>query len=540
MTNGASPTTERASQEHPQGDQQEPAGAGSASGSAGTSPLPPRPYVPPLLFTPPEVPDPPRWILPAIASAGLVAALAVPYAQPGIGVMLAATTVGIAVAPVLGPRLDGWSATVLALGYGLVTLTAVRDATWLLPLSLLAAFLLGALVCARTPHSWLGVIRGGLSVVWASGHVPWFLAKAAKQASGWRRMAPVLVGVALAVFLLLVFGVLFASADAVFGEYLLRLLSIQMLQTVPERGFAFVVTAGVTAAAILVALREPKHTEQPVVTRQTVAVAVWFIPLTALNVLFVSFILLQLSVLFGGQRQVLQTAGLTYAEYARSGFFQLVTISVIVLGIVALVSATLKVRGPYRLVIAGELGLLCGLTLVVLASAWLRLSLYVDVYGWSRLRASVGATIWWLAAIFALVLVAGAIRTFAGAAPTWLPRSVVVVTAAGLLAFGAWNPDLRIAQTHIAARQAEGLDVVYLRSLSADAVPALVELPEPIRRCVLHYVVVGSGLDKPEPWNGWNLSRSSARRHLGPELEELAKPVDYSECFDERTGEPLR
>ena len=51
--------------------------------------------------------------------------------------------------------------------------------------------------------------------------------------------------------------------------------------------------------------------------------------------------------------------------------------------------------------LSGLLGLLCGLTLVVLFSALHRLGLYTDAYGQSRLRLSVQAAIWWLGALFA-------------------------------------------------------------------------------------------------------------------------------------------
>lgn len=47
---------------------------------------------------------------------------------------------------------------------------------------------------------------------------------------------------------------------------------------------------------------------------------------------------MQLTVLFGDSRWVDSATGLTYAEYARSGFFQLVVVSVFVLAIVAVAS----------------------------------------------------------------------------------------------------------------------------------------------------------------------------------------------------------
>ena len=54
--------------------------------------------------------------------------------------------------------------------------------------------------------------------------------------------------------------------------------------------------------------------------------AEWVIPLALLDALFLAFVIVQLAVLFGGHDRVLRTTGLTYAEYARSGFWQLLAV----------------------------------------------------------------------------------------------------------------------------------------------------------------------------------------------------------------------
>jgi hypothetical protein len=183
------------------------------------------------------------------------------------------------------------------------------------------------------------------------------------------------------------------------------------------------------------------------------------------------------------------------------------------LGIVVIASGVLRTRRHERWLLAGQLGVLCALTMVVLASALHRLNLYTDAYGLSRLRLSVEASIWWLGALFALVLLAGAIR-LTGRGIGWLPRTIVLVTALGLGAFAVVNPDLRVAQTQVEIRGVVNLDSDYLGDLGAEAVPALDRLPEPQRSCVLADVVSANGLDRPDPWNGWNLARSQARAIL--------------------------
>ncbi|TDD07449.1 DUF4153 domain-containing protein, partial [Nonomuraea diastatica] len=367
-----------------------------------------------------------------------------------------------------------------------------------------------ALAVSGAGTGWLGVIRGGVSVVLALGPVQWFLAGPLKKLSARRRVMPTLAALGITAVLLAVFGLLFASADAVFAAYLERVTTApDWAESAPLRIFLFVLFAVLLAAVVLVALRPVNDPVGPQ-KKFRVSRSIWLVPLTAVNLLFASFVAVQITALFGGDAWVLRTAGLTYAEYARQGFFQLVVVSVFVLGIVAVAGGLLRAERRERWLLAGLLGMLCGLTMVVLVSALHRMNLYTDAYGLSRLRLSVQATVWWLGALFALVLLAGAVR-FAGRGSGWLPRTVVLVTGLGLGAFAVVNPDLQVAYSQVEVRGVTQLDSDYLGDLGAEAVPALDRLPEPQRSCVLADVVEANGLDRPDPWNGWNLARLQAR-----------------------------
>jgi Domain of unknown function (DUF4173) len=87
------------------------------------------------------------------------------------------------------------------------------------------------------------------------------------------------------------------------------------------------------------------------------------------------------------------------------------------------------------------LGVLCALTLVMLASALRRLNLCEDSFGATRLRLLVHVQLLWLGAVFVLLLIAGAAREGAG-----LPRAIVAVSVAAALGFAASDPDARIAE----------------------------------------------------------------------------------------------
>ncbi|MFI6391551.1 DUF4153 domain-containing protein [Nonomuraea sp. NPDC050540] len=474
---------------------------------------PPPPYQPPPLLPRPELPETPRWLLPAAAGAGVFAAVALPDAQTGLGLVLVALVLGAGALPAVLRRATPWTLAFGLTGYWLISTAVVRDADWLVLIMVMAGAGLIALAVSGAGTGWLGVIRGGMSVVLALGPVPWLLSGPVKHLVARRRIMPALAGVGIAVVLVGVFGLLFASADRVFARYLERLTATpDWMESLPSRVLLFAVFGALLSALVLVALRPVKDPVGPGV-KVTVARSVWLVPLTALNLLFGAFVAVQIRFLFGGAATVRNTEGLTYAEYAREGFFQLVLVSMIVLGIVAVVGGVLRTGRRERWVLAGQLGVLCALTLVILASALHRMDLYTEVYGLSRLRISVQATVWWLGVVFALVLLAGAAR-LAGRGSGWLPRTIVLVTALGLGAFAMVNPDLRVAETQVAVRGVAQMDSDYLGDLGAEAVPALVRLPEPQRSCVLFNVVKANGLERPDPWNGWNLARSQARELL--------------------------
>lgn len=460
-------------------------------------------------------PGTPNWALPAIAATALLAAVALPFSPPGLGAVLVASALAGVALLAARHRITWWTAVLGTIGCALTAVPLFLDADWLVTPSVLAGAGIAAVALSGVGRGWLGVLKGGMSVPAALPYVPGVLGEAVRVPAVRRprKMLQLGVGIGLTLVLLPLFGALFASADPVFSALVTDLLTAtEWIATLPVRILVFLVVAVLAAAVVIAAVRPMTEPTSPRFAPRLGRAAL-LPPLVMLDLLFAVFVAVQVTVLFGGDQRVLSTAGLTYAEYARQGFFQLVVVSVFVLAIVAFVSAVTPDSGRDRWALAVPVGILCALTVVILASALHRLGLYTDVYGLTRLRASVQAAILWLGAVFALVLAAGAMR-LARRPGGWLPRALLAVTGAGLVAFAVWNPDLRVAETQIAVRGVDRLDADYLGDLGAEAVPALDRLPEPLRTCVLAEVVRVNDLDRPDPWNGWNLARARAREIL--------------------------
>ncbi|WP_218617255.1 DUF4153 domain-containing protein [Cryptosporangium aurantiacum] len=449
----------------------------------------------------------PFGVLVAAAGAGLVGASVLVADALGVGIgllVLAVLLAALATRPqTVRPRQIGFAVLAVAL-FGVAS---VRTAAWLLTLCVLAG-LLATILAVTAGRSWTGILLGTLSPLGAFSRTARWTGRGVVPRVRGRRLP---VGRALAitaasVLLLLVFGGLFAGADPVFADLVGGLVpEIDPAQWIGR----FVLFAVVAALALIGAclshqapdfdaLAPRRGTGRPR--------AEWAIPLGALVALFACFVGVQLVVLADGNRHVVRTAGLTYAEYARQGFWQLLAVTALTLLVVAVVVriARRETRGD-RLTLRVLLGALCLLAVLVVASALRRMWLYEDAYGFTRLRLLVQATEVWLGLVFVLVGIAG-IRLRG----RWLPRTVIATGVLTLLALAALNPDAFIAERSVDRYAETGrIDVGYLSGLSADAAPALDRLPPDLRSCAL--ATLEYHVDADEAWYTANLSRAEAR-----------------------------
>lgn len=426
----------------------------------------------------------------AALAAALVAAAALPGEPLGVGVLVVAGLVAAAVCVAARPGPQGVVLGTLALA--LAAVPTVLDADWVVALDLTAAWLLA---CAAV---------GGLRPVASLAPVVRLRGAPALAPGMPSGLAPAVRGTLLGGFLVVPFGALFVEADVAFAE-LADGIPFPNGGSLPGRAVTFLLVLLAATGLALAALR-PVQARVPRPTRR-LAPWEWGIALGLLVALFLAFVIVQLAVLFGGNEHVLRTAGVTYAEYARQGFWQLLAaagMTLAVVGAAVLFAAT--PRRAHRIALRLLLGALCALTIVVLASALNRLLLYEDAFGLTRARLFAEAIALWLGGLFALLVAAGAVP----AVGRNLARIAVVGTAVGLLAFSLANPDEVVAERNVERwRETGRIDLFYLQSLSADAADALAGLPPHLRREALAPLV--AALEADEPWSSLNLSREQAR-----------------------------
>ncbi|MFI6823767.1 DUF4153 domain-containing protein [Micromonospora sp. NPDC050187] len=476
----------------------------------------------------------------AVPAAVLVGALGlaffVPLGRTGIGWFLgwlaltAAVVFAVRRAVAELPRTErwvraGWAAAALAL----LAVPTFRNAWWLVTFCVL-----GALGCAA-----LGVVGGRLirSILFslvaaptaAFRGLPWVRAhfRSAADPGLLRRV----VGSATAtIAALVVFGTLLASADSAFSVLLGAIVPEVGVGTV--FGWIFLATVGalcvVAAVWTLSAPPDLSAVDRP--ARRSLGMMEWAPAIGALTLLFGGFVAVQFTVLFGGERHVLRTAGLNYAEYARSGFWQLVTVTLLTLALLGGVGRWARRESrAERIVLRVLLGALSALSVVIVISALSRMYTYQKVYSFTGERLFVMAFELLLGSVFLMVLIAG-LRLRGG----WIPRGTVVLAVAMLLGLAVLNPEGYAANRNIDRyRETDKIDAWYLRALSADATPALAGLPGPVRRCTLSWIA--EDLDEPDPWYAWNLGRLRARQALdraGPDAVGGPSDCRAADQFD--------
>ncbi len=485
-----------------------------------TTPLPPPPPPPPIhpghvgaAVVPAPVLDPlfgrfwpdavsgHRGVLAAALGVGLLAGLLLPNRPYGLALFLVAAAAGGTVAYAAKHRREPFTLTCLGLSALSILPVILLDAHWVGVLCLLAGAT--ALIAGVTrPHRFLAFVLAGICWPLAGlRDLPW-VARTLRETTGHDRAPRVLVTGLVSVVVVLVFGLLFVSADAVVESWVDTVLPDLSLDSAVLRIFVTIAVAGPTLAAAYLALNPPRVDVWGLPARRTRAHRwEWLVPVLLVDAVFALFVAAQLSVLFGGHDYVQRTTGLTYAEYVHEGFGQLTVATLLTLVVVWAAAHWAGDQLGDRVWLRGSLGVLCASTLVVVGSALHRMSLYQDAYGLTRLRLVVYVFEGWLGLLVVGAAVAGLVRW-----GVWVPRFALVTGVAALLGLAALNPDALIARQNLDRYADSGrVDWFYLRGLSADAVPVFEDRSETEVRCGLPRY-----WSQDDDWLAWNLGRSRA------------------------------
>ncbi len=338
------------------------------------------------------------------------------------------------------------------------------------------------------------------------------------------KIVQVVKGVVITIPILLILILLLSSSDLVFSRLVSKIFFIQISE---EIWLQTIIIAFVTLAWLGIfayALENAKIVASPVVpadeSKRKFGLIEAGILLGTTSLLFLIFVIIQVRYLFAGH-DAIASFGYTYAEYAHKGFAELVLVSLITFGIIFLTERFVVRSGNSHAKIFKWLCLiLTALIFIIMASAFLRLSIYEQAYSFTLLRILVQAFIIWIAAVFIWFLV----KIFLSLKDSVFLFGAFVSVLLFFAVFNLFNPDAYIARKNIEQFAAAGkLDLKYLSTLSADAVSQIVKLleykgvndnqggnlPESVR---LHLEKVKMKLkgSSYRQWQSFNFSRARA------------------------------
>ncbi len=421
---------------------------------------------------------------------------------------------------------EAWQAAgahrwLLGAAVALLASTALHDSGWLAVMCALAAAVLAGLALqgwtgerrlgALGPGQLLGApfVMAG-QAVFAGATVAGRELNRGDVGGALRRWVPLALRLtAIVAPPVLLVTVLLASGDAVFrervGGALDAVFGVELASFL--RGGFVTALAGVTLAGVLaLAARRPQTHAGSTPTRRLAAFEA-FTLLGALTAVLLTFGLTATPCALAPATCALPP-GVTYAEAAHEGFFQLLFAAMVLLGLLMALPArtrlesTTTARG-----FAALATLLVAASMPMVVSGAARLWRYQEVYGLTTLR---------LLAWAGLGLVSAALAW--RALTMWVARDAFVHGALGLLVatllgLAATGPDRLIARHNLAM---PSTDLAYLATLSADVVPELA-------RAFAHGDRADAGelerqlalarrrLSEPDAALAWNLGRARAR-----------------------------
>ncbi|MEO0939312.1 MAG: DUF4173 domain-containing protein [Pseudomonadota bacterium] len=423
--------------------------------------------------------------------------------RPGISLALFGALLGAAVL-----ALSGLKGRQLALAAGGVAFSLLPLVELVQPLSILIWLMGLSLTCAfaaglRRPQ----LIRAALRFFWVA---PWSCLTDA--AGGARKLverpapklsvAAALMNWAVPLGLGAVFALLIVGANPVLDGWLTDLSRLQV--DLPEAGR--VVFWALLALLIWPCLHVTRLTERlrPAPPRQTVRRPGLINPqsvsrsLVLFNALFAVQTVMD-AALLGGEGQL--PDGMTYATYAHRGAYPLLVTALLAGGFAVLAN-------PYadRPLIRAMLLVWIAQTLALVAASVVRLEIYVDVYGLTRLR--LAAFIWMG------VVATGLAITFAQVASrqntAWMLARCGLLGAVTLYVCAFFNFDGAIARYNL--NQPVPLDAWYVCQLSEGAVPEITAWQAARGRTLCTYT--SPSLHTPLGWYEWGFRNARLRHSL--------------------------
>jgi len=283
-----------------------------------------------------------------------------------------------------------------------------------------------------------------------------------------RTATKVFIGILVSVPFLVVFAWLFISADPIFENHLRNFFDFIWQPELFKRGVVVVFMWFFFCGYLALTTEDfslESHLDRAK-PKQNYDGIIVFVFLLMNNLLFVSFIIIQLEYLFGGA-EVIRNTPFTYAEYAHRGFYEFwVTVILVSIIIIYTDYRLREQKGHVRRMVEYAWIAMIGQTLVIIASGLKRIIVYEEAYGYTYLRILVALFLLWMAGAFILFT----LKIIRFKSLSWLISSGLCLSFVFLVFVSTFSIDKFIARKNIDRylKQGKELDIEYLSYLSTD------------------------------------------------------------------------
>jgi len=283
-----------------------------------------------------------------------------------------------------------------------------------------------------------------------------------------RTATKVFIGILVSVPFIVVFAWLFISADPIFENHLRNFFDFIWQPELFKRGVVVVFMWFFFCGYLALTTEDfslESHLDRAK-PKQNYDGIIVFVFLLMNNLLFVSFIIIQLEYLFGGA-EVIRNTPFTYAEYAHRGFYEFwVTVILVSIIIIYTDYRLREQKGHVRRMVEYAWIAMIGQTLVIIASGLKRIIVYEEAYGYTYLRILVALFLLWMAGAFILFT----LKIIRFKSLSWLISSGLCLSFVFLVFVSTFSIDKFIARKNIDRylKQGKELDIEYLSYLSTD------------------------------------------------------------------------
>lgn len=233
--------------------------------------------------------------------------------------------------------------------------------------------------------------------------------------------------------------------------------------------------------------------------------------LLLLDFVYIVFVAIQFTYFFSGSLE----DGYTYAEYARRGFFELLFVTLINLTVTtSSIQLSRTVYGTLKKFIRVALSVLVLSSVVLLISAFMRMMMYEEAYGFTFTRVLAHSFMIFLTVIFAYTLV-----------KIWLEKLSLfhfyfISALVYYIGINVVNIDQFVVEQNIMRYETTGkIDIYYLNNLSDTGTLGIIDLYQSGAKIPgLEELLIGRKEDrlyiKNNSWQSYNLTRNKTDNEL--------------------------